>query len=162
MTLGYNCSRTVGISRQKEEPGKTPHLKLRKNCARNCQPLIARKPMSRTDDMHVTNRNAQLRRVGGARLPCRRFHFLCAAMVALLCLALATRLRADTISGTVKDPSGAVVAGARVEISGGNLTQPIVLTSDESGKFAAPNLTPGNYSVRVSKDGFDDVVKAVE
>jgi hypothetical protein len=82
--------------------------------------------------------------------------------VALLCLTLAVQLRADTISGTVKDPSGAVVAGARVEITGGNLTQAIVLTSDETGKFAAPNLNPGSYSVRVAKDGFDDLVKAVE
>ena len=32
----------------------------------------------------------------------------------LLCLACAAGVRADTISGTVKDPSGAVVAGARV------------------------------------------------
>jgi PEGA domain len=37
-----------------------------------------------------------------------------------------------------------------------------VLTSDETGKFGAPNLNPGNYSVRVSRDGFDDVVAAVE
>lgn len=80
----------------------------------------------------------------------------------LLCLALATHLRADTISGTVKDPSGAVVAGARVEITGGDLSQPIVLTSDESGKFAAPNLKHGRYSVRVAKEGFDDLVTTVD
>jgi hypothetical protein len=91
-----------------------------------------------------------------------RLHFLCAAILALLCLALAARLRADTISGTVKDPSGAVVAGARIEISGGNLTQAIVLTSDETGKFAAPNLNPSSYSVRVVKDGFDDLVTTIE
>ena len=80
----------------------------------------------------------------------------------LLCLALATHLRADTISGTVKDPSGAVVAGARVEITGGDLSRPIVLTSDESGKFAAPNLKHGRYSVRVAKEGFDDLVTTVD
>ncbi len=86
---------------------------------------------------------------------------LYASILTLLCLGLATRLLADTISGTVKDPSGAVVAGARIEISGGNLPQPIVLSSDESGKFAAPTLTAGKYTVRVSKDGFDDLVTTV-
>jgi hypothetical protein len=83
-------------------------------------------------------------------------------VLALLCLALAAQLHADTISGTVKDPSGALVTGARIEITGGTLTQPIVLTSDEAGKFAAPNLNPESYSVRVSKDGFDDLVTAVD
>ena len=91
-----------------------------------------------------------------------RFHFLHASILVLLCLALATHLRADTISGTVKDPSGAVVAGARVEITGGDLSQPIVLTPDESGKFAAPNLKHGRYSVRVAKEGFDDLVTTVD
>lgn len=83
-------------------------------------------------------------------------------MLVLLCFAFAPPLRADTISGTLKDPSGAVVAGARIEITGGNLPQAIVLTSDESGKFAAPNLNPGKYSVRVIKEGFDDLVTTVD
>ena len=96
-----------------------------------------------------------LRRVG-------RVFFPSASMLALLCLALAPPLRADTISGTLKDPSGAVVAGARIEITGGNLPQAIVLTSDESGKFAAPNLDPGKYSVRIIKVGFDDLVTTVD
>ena len=118
--------------------------------------------MSRADDMHVTNRKAQSRGAGGARLRGGVARFFYAAIVALLCLTLAVRLAADTISGTVKDPSGAVVAGARIEISGGGVAQAIVLTSDQTGKFAAPNLNPGSYSVRVVKDGFDELVKTVE
>jgi len=118
--------------------------------------------MSQPDETQATNREGHLPHSG--RMPSRRAraHVIYAAILTLLCLALATRLRADTISGTVKDPSGAVVAGARIEISGGNLPQAIVLTSDETGKFAAPNLNPGSYSVRVVKDGFDDLVTAVE
>src|SRR5256885_912334 len=74
----------------------------------------------------------------------------------LLCVGLQPCVRADTISGTVKDPSGAVVAGARIEITGGNLSQPLLLTSDESGKFVAPNLPPAKYSVLVVKEGFGE------
>jgi len=82
--------------------------------------------------------------------------------LALFCLVFAAPLRADTISGTVKDPSGAVVAAARIEITGGNLSQPLQLVSDESGKFVAPNLTAGKYSLRAAKEGFDDLVTTVD
>jgi len=83
-------------------------------------------------------------------------------LLALLCLALAPHLRADTLSGTVKDPSGSVVTGARIEITGGNLTEPLILTTDESGKFSAPNLAAGKYSVHVVKEDFDELAATVD
>jgi hypothetical protein len=85
-----------------------------------------------------------------------------ALLILLLCLSVTSSLRADTVSGTVKDPSGADVAGARIEITGGNLPQAIVLVSDESGKFSAANLSPGKYTVKVVKEGFEEVEIAVE
>ncbi len=91
-----------------------------------------------------------------------RFKLLQVAILALVWLVLTPQGFADTISGTVKDPSGAVVAGARIEITGGDLAQPLVLTSNESGRFAAPNLSAGKYSVRVAKEGFDDLITAVD
>jgi Carboxypeptidase regulatory-like domain len=90
------------------------------------------------------------------------FRFLQLPILVLVCLVLAPQAKADRISGTVKDPSGAVVAGARIEIIGGDLAQPLLLTSDESGKFAAPDLSPGKYSLRVSKEGFDDLVTTLD
>jgi hypothetical protein len=92
----------------------------------------------------------------------RRLWFLFASILLLFCVALAPLLRADTISGTVKDPSGAVVVGAHIEITGGDLSPPVVLTSDEFGKFTAPNLKPGTYSVHVTKDGFEELVTTVD
>src|ERR1700740_1987411 len=85
-----------------------------------------------------------------------------ALLILLLCLSVTSSLRADAVSGTVKDPSGADVAGARIEITGGNLSQAIVLVSDESGKFSAANLSPGKYTVKVVKEGFEEVEIAVE
>jgi hypothetical protein len=70
-------------------------------------------------------------------------------------------LHAGTISGTVKDPSGAVIVGARVEISGGELVQPILLTSDKMGKFVSPDLKPGKYLVRLTQNGFSPVENSV-
>src|SRR2546422_871677 len=95
-----------------------------------------------------------------------RFQFLHPLLypliLTLLSAPLTTPLRADTISGTVKDPSGAVVAGARIEISGSALAEPLVLTSDDTGKFVAANLSAGKYSVRVAKEGFDELLTTVD
>jgi Peptidase family M1 domain/Carboxypeptidase regulatory-like domain len=66
------------------------------------------------------------------------------------------------ISGTIKDPSGAVIAGARIEITGGELTQPVVILSDALGDFASPGLKPGTYSLHVTREGFEALTKTVE
>src|ERR1700723_2723549 len=114
--------------------------------------------MSRLDQMHAENLTPKPSLAPETAHRCWRRVFRSARILVFFCLALATRLRADTISGTVKDPSGAVVIGARIEITGGDLSQPIILTSDEFGKFTAPNLKPGRYSIRVAKDGFEELV----
>jgi hypothetical protein len=80
----------------------------------------------------------------------------------LVWLAFPTWLRSETISGTVQDPSGAVIAGARIEIAGKDLAQPLVLSSDGLGKFVSPELKPGTYMVRVARDGFELLVKTVD
>jgi hypothetical protein len=79
----------------------------------------------------------------------------------LLWLIGPTWLCSETISGTIKDPSGAVIAGARIEISGADLTQSVVLSSDGEGKFTSPDLKPGTFSVRVTQDGFEPLVEIV-
>ena len=80
----------------------------------------------------------------------------------LLCVMGPTWLRAETISGTIQDSSGAVIPGARIEITGGDLAQPVVLASDGLGRFASSELKTGTYSVRVTRDGFEPLVKTVD
>src|SRR5258708_5162940 len=91
-----------------------------------------------------------------------RFKFLYVPILTLVCLVLTPHASADTISGTVKDPSGGIVIGAHIGISGGTLVEPVGLSTDDSGKFTAPNLEAGKYSVRVAKEGFDEVVTEVD
>src|SRR5438128_2026581 len=59
-----------------------------------------------------------------------------------------------TLLGTVTDPSGAAVPGVTVQAS--NLGTNVVreATSDSGGAYSIPNLSPGNYRVRASKEGF--------
>src|ERR1700747_971744 len=56
------------------------------------------------------------------------------------------------LGGIVTDTSGAVVPGARVNISGDADTRDVV--TDERGRFSVTGLTPGAYSVKVDKEGF--------
>lgn len=72
-----------------------------------------------------------------------------------------TVLHAAKVSGTVKDPSGAVITGAKIEISGGDLSAAIELVSDGVGRFSSPDLKLGNYVVRISRDGFETITQSI-
>jgi hypothetical protein len=58
-----------------------------------------------------------------------------------------------SIEGVIKDVSGAVLPGVRVEAQAPN--GPIaVATTDENGTFRFPSLAPGMYMVKATLDGF--------
>jgi hypothetical protein len=65
-----------------------------------------------------------------------------------------------TLSGTVTDPSGSVIAGAQVDIK--NVGTGIVrsVTTDAAGLFSAPNLDPATYEVSISAAGFSKSVQS--
>ena len=70
------------------------------------------------------------------------------------------------VSGTVVDPTGAVIGGARIAITNSATGFSQTLVSNASGLFNAPLLEPGTYSVSVSAPGFatyraDNVVVVV-
>jgi len=98
-----------------------------------------------------------------SRAHLRPCHFSSLAKIAflLLCLTTPTWLHAQTISGTVQDPSGAFIAGATIQITGEGLSQTIVLESDGSGNFASSDLKPGTYSIRITQDGFEPLINSV-
>src|SRR5262249_39760046 len=92
----------------------------------------------------------------------KRFVLALTGILFFLCLVEPTWLYADTLSGVVEDQSGAVIVGARIEITSGDLAQPLVLTSDARGRFSAPDLKPGTYSVQVTREGFEPLTKTVD
>ena len=78
------------------------------------------------------------------------------AMLFLLAVSSLAQTAASTgsIVGTVTDPSGAVVAGAKVTISNTATGQVITTTTSSTGTYASGALTPGDYRVRVEGQGF--------
>jgi hypothetical protein len=83
-------------------------------------------------------------------------------IIFLSSLLCSTAALSQSISGVIEDPSGAVIAGAEIEISGDALPQPIIVNSDPVGKFASPQLKPGRYSLRVTREGFEPLAKTID
>ncbi len=59
-----------------------------------------------------------------------------------------------TITGTLKDASGAVVPGATVVVTNAGTSASRTAASNEAGIYSAPFLPPGTYTVSVSRSGF--------
>lgn len=66
------------------------------------------------------------------------------------------------LRGTVTDPSGAVLAGADVTLENAATAFRVAHTTDQDGAFEFPQISPGKYTVTVSKAGFGKQVKTAE
>ena len=74
--------------------------------------------------------------------------------VLLLCVPAFSQGSFGRILGTVTDQSGGVVVGATVTVIDTERGITRTLTTDDAGAYNAPNLTAGNYTVRVEAKGF--------
>ena len=65
-----------------------------------------------------------------------------------------TTVSQGSIQGTVTDPTGAVVAGAKITITNKATGQVLSTTSSSSGTYNSGGLIPADYVVRVEAKGF--------
>jgi hypothetical protein len=75
--------------------------------------------------------------------------FVCAVVLQVLWAATT-----GSISGTVKDPSGAVIAGATVIATNAATNVQSKTVTDDKGFYVFPSLQVGRYNVRVEEQGF--------
>ena len=88
------------------------------------------------------------------RGPLFRPLFLAAIFGVLLSLSQAQTAGTGAISGTINDPSGAVVTGATIKAIDQTTGETRTATSSAGGAFQVPLLRPSTYRVEVSKGGF--------
>ena len=63
-----------------------------------------------------------------------------------------------SLAGTVADPSGAVVSGAKVVVKNGETGQEFTATTSDNGTFNVPSLGAAAYTVTVTAQGFKQAV----
>ena len=86
---------------------------------------------------------------------------ICLAAVLLITAAPSlAQTTAATISGTVKDTSGASVPDALIAVTSRTTHQTRTIETNESGIFVAPDIEEGSYDVSVEKAGFKKSVRS--
>ena len=95
-------------------------------------------------------------------------HRSCTRVIAFAMVLLAgafssaqTTISTGSIQGTVSDPSGALVDGAKVTITNKATGEVTNLATNSSGVYVSGALQSGNYVVRVEAKGFKSVELAV-
>lgn len=78
-------------------------------------------------------------------------------VLAVLALTMGGVARAQstaTLTGTVSDPTGAMVVGAAVKVHSLDTNADREVTTDSAGSYVVASLLPGNYMVQVTATGF--------
>lgn len=85
-----------------------------------------------------------------------RISSVCAILAIFVFFSAAAFAQTDvgTITGFVRDPSGAVVPNAKVTIKSEATDETHTVTTDPSGHYTVPNLLPGLYTMTAEASGF--------
>jgi Carboxypeptidase regulatory-like domain len=75
------------------------------------------------------------------------------------CLSLSAQQITGTISGTVSDPSGAIIRGAAVTARQVETGLARTTTSDRNGNYVILELPIGHYRLQVAAIGFQEYVQ---
>src|SRR5258705_8540640 len=83
-------------------------------------------------------------------------------MVVLMIAPVRAQVETGSISGTVRDTSGAAVAGATVTAHNVATSAERAVTTGDNGQFNIPALPPGIYELTVTSTGFAKFTSRVE
>src|ERR1700686_5101943 len=80
--------------------------------------------------------------------------FVAVVFSPLIVLPLYAQVAGATLSGTVTDPSGAIIPNTQISITNVATGVNRKIATDAPGFYTAPILLPGNYEITVSAPGF--------
>ena len=82
------------------------------------------------------------------------FQSLCSVTLAGIFVISASAQSTATLSGTLTDPTGAVLPNAQVQVHSLATGADREITTDGAGLYVVPSLQPGDYQVRATAPGF--------
>jgi len=94
----------------------------------------------------------------------KKFVSLPALLLVLVFVSALAFAQTETgiVAGTAEDPSGAVVAGATVNVTNTGTGATRTATTGSNGQYTITNLEPGTYTVSVSAPGFNTFKQNVQ
>ncbi|CAN5862741.1 hypothetical protein BH18ACI4_BH18ACI4_07770 [soil metagenome] len=95
-------------------------------------------------------------------LPTLRNLVYCLALLLMSHVAAFGQYTEGSISGTVTDSSGAVVAGANVVVTNSQTGEVRQVPTDSDGLYRVASLRPGAYEIKVEHSGFKRLVRSVQ
>ena len=90
-----------------------------------------------------------------------RWLALLAGAMLIVASALQAQVESGKVVGTVRDASGAVVAGAAVTVTETQTNAERKTASNNGGEYVVTELKPGTYTVKAERAGFKTAVEAV-
>ncbi|MGA8872065.1 MAG: carboxypeptidase regulatory-like domain-containing protein [Candidatus Acidiferrales bacterium] len=96
----------------------------------------------------------------GKRIAVNLARIWASVAICLLCALVSQAATSGSISGTVKDPSGAVLPGVALTLKNTSLGTPYKTTSDANGYYSFPNLPVGAYDLTLALPGFKTMQKS--
>jgi hypothetical protein len=89
----------------------------------------------------------------------RIFVRLFASLAVLYALTLHAQVDTGSISGTVRDPAGAVITNATVTVTNNGNGYSATVTTNRDGLYTIVDLRPGNYQVAATAPGFQKLTR---
>src|SRR6202166_5440197 len=86
--------------------------------------------------------------------------FILLAVTVLLSVQGHAQVAGATVTGTVTDPSGAVIPNAQVSITNTATGITTNVTTNSAGFYATSNLIPGPYQVTMRAEGFQTQIRS--
>lgn len=84
-----------------------------------------------------------------------RSFLLGVVLATLISVSVSAQVTTTTLSGTIADPSGAAVPGAKVTVTNTDTGLNRTVTSNSTGNYVVADLPYGQYDVKVVKEGFN-------